>query len=88
MASLSDAVYLSAIGYCAGRGGRKDEAVVYHRKAAELDPSSTMLSDLGWSLVESGAYSEARDVLHRALAEDPSNVRACANLDYLKSVAR
>lgn len=83
-----NAEFRAAIGYCAGRSGRKEEAVMHQRKAVELHPSPTMLSDLGWSLIEGGAYSEAREALGRAILLDPANVRARANLDYLESITR
>ena len=80
------AVFPDAIGYCAAKTGRKQEAVLHARRAAELDPSSEVLSDLGWSLVEAGEYGEARKVLNDSIALKPENDRARANLGYLESI--
>ena len=60
--------------------------MLHARRAAELDPSSEVLSDLGWSLIEAGEYGEARKVLNDSIALKPENDRARANLGYLESI--
>ena len=43
------------------------------------------LNDLGWSLIETGEYDEAEEVLIRAVALDVDNATlARGNLDYLR----
>ena len=84
------ALYHAGLGYCAGRSGRKDEAVVHARRAVELESDNYRhLSDLGWSLIEAGDYDEAKMVLERAVALAPPDYQlAKGNLDYLQTLRR
>jgi tetratricopeptide (TPR) repeat protein len=69
------------ISCCAGHLGLHDEAVSASARAVELRPDdSVCASDLGWSLFEAGRVREAREVLERAVASDPTNDRAHENL--------
>jgi TolB-like protein/Flp pilus assembly protein TadD len=42
--------------------GRAKEALIMHRKAAELDPlSNVILANVGWSLIANGKFADARN---------------------------
>lgn len=54
------ALYYSGLGYCAGKQGRKAEALALTRKAAELEPDNAVnLCNLGWALIDAGHPGEA-----------------------------
>lgn len=49
----------------------------------DLEPDNAkFVSDLGWSLLESGRPSEARETLSRAVAMDPDDELARENLRF------
>ena len=79
------ALYHAGLGYCAGKNGRKEEAVAYARRAVNLDPENfRLLNDLGYSLIESRQYEEAEKTLRRAIALAPADYTLPAgNLEYL-----
>jgi len=71
------------VGCCAGHEGRHDEAIAASKAALALDPENQKyVNDLGWSLFEAGLLVEARQVLKRAVAMDPSDDLARENLRY------
>lgn len=75
------AVLHQGSGCSAGHQGLYDEAVVSSRTALDLDPENQKFTnDFGWSLYEAGRLTEARDVLERAVAMDPSDELAAENL--------
>ena len=82
------ALYWVGLGYCAAKGGRKDESVMHHRRAVELEPHSYLhLNDLGYSLMDAGQYDEAEGVLQRAAQLAPPDYDlARGNLEYLRKV--
>ena len=75
----------SGVGCCAGHLVLFDETVSAGEQAVRLKPEdATCASDLGWSLFEAGRYQEARGVLERAAALDPSNELAQENLRHCR----
>lgn len=77
------AEFQQGLGCCAGHEGAIDEALAASRRAVELDPeNAAYVSDLGWTLVLAERYHEAEAAFLGALAMDPSNERAQANLQY------
>jgi Flp pilus assembly protein TadD len=49
----------------------------------EIEPGNArFVSDLGWSLLESGRLSEAQETLSRAVAMDPDDELARENLRF------
>jgi tetratricopeptide (TPR) repeat protein len=82
------AVFHVGLGYCMAKNGRKQEGLVHHRRAVELDPDNYRhLNDLGYSLLELGRYDEAAEVLQRAVRLAPPDYgRARGNLEYLKEL--
>lgn len=70
---------------CAGHEGAMDEALAASRWAVDLDPSNAVyVSDLGWTLVLAERFQEAQETFQRALAMDPTNESAKANLEYCR----
>ena len=68
------ALYHAGLGYCAGKNGRKEEAVAHARQAVNLEPeNSRLLNDLGYSLIESRQYEEAEKTLRRAVELAPAD---------------
>ena len=66
---------------CAGHDGLFDKAVAAARKALDLEPNrQDMTNDLGWSLFQAGRIEEAKEVLLRAVAQDPADDLARENL--------
>jgi tetratricopeptide (TPR) repeat protein len=79
------AAFQQGISCCAGHEGFIEEALAASRRAMELDPeNAAYVSDLGWTLVLAKRYHEAEAAFLRALAMDPSNERAQANLQYCR----
>ncbi len=77
------AVLHQGVGCCAGHEGQHDKAIAASKAALALDPENQKyVNDLGWSLFEAGLLVEARQVLERAVAMDPSDDLACENLRY------
>ena len=91
-AAVSDfprvAIYHAGLGYCAGRNGRKEEAVAHARRAVDMEPENCrLLNDLGYSLIESRQYEEAEKTLRRAVELAPADYRLPAgNLEHLMQV--
>ena len=68
------ALYHNAVGYCLGKLGLADEALVATRRAVELEPeNSQWLNDLGYMLFEMGNLDEAEAILNRAIDLAPSD---------------
>jgi len=82
------ALYHAGLGYCAGKNGRKEEAVANARRAVDLEPENCrLLNDLGYSLIESRQYEEAEKTLRRAVELAPADYTLPAgNLEYLMQV--
>jgi len=60
-----------------------DDAVQASQRAVELEPENQkFVNDLGWSLLEKGNLSEAREVLERAVGMDPKDELALENLRH------
>lgn len=79
------AVFISAIGYCAAKQGDTVTALARAREAAALAPhDAVMLADLGWALVEANESTEAVAVLRRAITLAPGETMAEANLKELE----
>lgn len=77
------AVFHQGVGCCAGHEGLHDEAIAASRRAVELQPANQrFLNDLGWSLLEAGRPSEAKETLARAVAMDPDDQLARENLRF------
>lgn len=75
------AVLHQGIGCCAGHQGLHEEAVAASRTACEIDLNNqNLVNDLGWSLYQGGQLGEARQVLERAVAMNPSDELAAENL--------
>jgi tetratricopeptide (TPR) repeat protein len=75
------AVLHQGVGCCAGHEGQHNEAIAASETAVELDPENQkFVNDLGWSLFEASLLGEARQVLSRAVAMDPSDELARENL--------
>lgn len=80
------AVFHQGVGCCAGHQGLHDEAIAASRRALELEPANQrFLNDLGWSLLEAGRLSEAKEALARAVAMDPDDQLARENLRFCKT---
>ena len=79
------AIYHSGLGYCAGRNGRKEEAVAHAQRAVDLEPANCkLLNDLGYSLIESQQYDEAEKTLRRAVKLAPADYTLpTENLEHL-----
>jgi len=61
--------------------GHHDEAIAASRAALALEPDNQKLvNDLGWSLQQAGIIDEARAILERAVAMDPTDELARENL--------
>jgi tetratricopeptide (TPR) repeat protein len=82
------ALYHAGLGYCAGKNGRKEEAVAHAQRAVDLEPENCrLLNDLGYSLIESRQYEEAEKTLRRAVELAPADYTLPAgNLEYLMQV--
>jgi len=79
------ALYYSGLGYCAGKQGRKAEALAHAKKAVELEPDNAVhLCDHGWALIDAGRPGEAEAPLRRAIALAPGKTMAEKNLAYLE----
>lgn len=79
------AVLHQGVGCCAGHEGHHKEAIAASEAALELDPENQKyVNDLGWCLFEAGLLDEARQVLGRAVAMDPSDDLARANLQFCR----
>lgn len=79
------ASYYSGLGYCAGKQGRKTEALAYFKNAVELEPDNAVhLCDLGWSLIDAGHPGEAETPLRMAIALAPGETMAEGNLAFLE----
>ena len=75
------AVFHQGVGCCAGHLGLHDEAIAASRVALELESDNQkFVNDLGWSLYQAGRLEEARRVLERAVAMDPTDTLAVENL--------
>jgi Flp pilus assembly protein TadD len=75
------AVFHQGVGCCAGHLGRHDDAIAASRAALELEPDNQkFVNDLGWSLYQAGRLAEARRMLERAVAMDPTDALAAENL--------
>jgi tetratricopeptide (TPR) repeat protein len=62
-----------------------EEALAASHRAIELEPdNAAYVSDIGWTLILAERYQEAEAAFLRALAIDPSNERAQANLEYCR----
>ncbi|MBM3267627.1 MAG: tetratricopeptide repeat protein [Candidatus Sericytochromatia bacterium] len=85
-ARFSDlAVLHQGTGCCAGHLGLHDEAIAASRRALEIEPDNQkFVSDLGFTLIEAGQLEEAEKELLRAVAMDPKDGRAAANLEYCR----
>ena len=80
-------LYYSGLGYCAGKQGRKTEALAHALKALEMEPDNAVrLCDLGWALIDAGCPGEAEAPLRRAIALAPGETMAEGNLAYLESL--
>jgi tetratricopeptide (TPR) repeat protein len=82
------ALYHTGLGYCAGKNGRKEEAVAHARRAVDLEPENCrLLNDLGYSLIELRQYEEAERTLRRAVELAPADYALPAgHLEYLMRV--
>jgi tetratricopeptide (TPR) repeat protein len=70
---------------CAGHEGVIDEALAASRRAIDLDPNNAVyVSDLGWTSVLAERFQEAEVTFQQALAMDPTNEHAKANLEYCR----
>lgn len=79
------AVLHQGLGCCAGHVGLHEEAIAASRRALELEPDNQkFVNDLGYTLVEAGKLEEAEELLLRAVAMDPKDGLAAANLDYCR----
>jgi tetratricopeptide (TPR) repeat protein len=68
------AMYPVGLGYCLGKLGKLDEAIIKAQRADELEPdNSRHLNDLGWALFEAGRLDEAEATLARAVALAPAD---------------
>lgn len=73
------------VGCCAGHEGLLDEALAASERAVELEPeNAAYVSDLGWTLLLAERYEEAEAEFLRAMAIDPANERAQANLNFCR----
>lgn len=61
---------------------RKDllRSAEFYDRAVRLEPRSVGWNDYGWALLQLGLKQEARDAFAKAVAIDPANARARANL--------
>lgn len=63
--------------------GRSSDALVHHRRAAELDPKNPRyLNNLGFSLFGQGRARDAIPILHEALRAAPADGRIRNNLGF------
>jgi len=77
--------FQQGVGCCAGNEDLLDEALAASQRAVELEPeNAAYVSDLGWTLLLAERYKEAEATFCRAIAMDPTNERAQANLDYCR----
>ncbi len=75
------AVFHQGIGCCAGHEGHHEEAMAASRAALAVEPDNQkFVNDLGWALYQAGIIDEARAVLERAVAMDPTDELARENL--------
>ncbi len=75
------AVFHQGVGCCAGHEGHPEEAITASRAALALEPDNQkFVNDLGWSLYQAGVIDQARAVLERAVAMDPTDELAAENL--------
>ena len=73
------------LSYYYGKTNNFDQAVKHGRMAVKIESDNhELLSNLGWSLIESGAYDEAEKVINKALNIDPGYEYAKGNLKVLK----
>ncbi len=80
------AVFHQGIGCCAGHLDLHDDAIAASRTALDLEPQNQkFVNDLGWSLYKAGRTDEARRVLERAVAMDPTDALAAENLRICRS---
>jgi Flp pilus assembly protein TadD len=79
------ALFCSGLGYCAGKQGRREEALTHAKKAVEIEPDNAVyLGDLGWAMIDAGCLGEAEAPLRRAVALAPGKTMAEGNLAYLE----
>ena len=79
------AAFHQGIACCAGHEGLQDEALAASQRAVELEPENAVyVSDLGWTLLVAERYKDAEAMFCEAIAMDPSNERAQANLVYCR----
>jgi tetratricopeptide (TPR) repeat protein len=72
---------LQGVSCCAGHLGLHEEALAASAAGLELEPDDQeLVTDLGWSLYLAGRLEDARDVLSRAAAMDPTDELAANNL--------
>lgn len=73
---------LQGVSCCAGHQGFHEEALAASAAGLGLEPDNhELVTDLGWSLYLAGRLEDARDVLARAAAMDPTDELAANNLD-------
>lgn len=78
----------SAVAVLYDQQGRGADALVHHRRAAELEPRSPgYLNNLGFSLFGHGRPREAIPVLHEALRAAPVDPRIRNNLGFAYAAA-
>lgn len=84
------AVFHTGLGYCVAKNGRKEESLLHHRRAVDLEPENYRhLNDLGYTLLECGRYEEAEQVLERAVELSPPDYQlARGNLEHLRVLKR
>ena len=79
------AAFHQGVGCCASHQRLFEEAVAASRRAFDLEPGNQELAnDLGYSLYEEGRLKEAQMFLEKAVAMDPANELAHANLALCK----
>jgi tetratricopeptide (TPR) repeat protein len=72
---------------CAGHEGLGDLAVDAARRALALAPERVeLMSDLGWCLIVAGDLAEAEEVLANAVALEPDDELALANLRHCRDL--
>ncbi len=72
------------VGCCASHQRLFEEAVAASQRAFDLERNQELANDLGYSLYEAGRLKEAQMFLEKAVAMDPANELAHANLALCK----